>query len=370
MKKLLFVLFVNAACAGMLFSQQLPKEIKAGQGRVKARRTIRMPEKIGGYQLLKCDFHMHTVFSDGVVWPSLRVDEAWEEGLDAIAVTEHIEGQPSRRGIEKGNHNLAYEIASNDARRRNLILIRGAEITRPMPPGHLNALFVKDINALAQTDYMKAFEEAVRQGAFIFWNHPGWGVDSIRWYPVHETLYRNGWLHGIEVFNEFEWYPVALNWALEKKLTLMANTDVHDVNERLYDFSASFLRPMTLVLSRERTEEGIREALFAGRTFIYFFDTLIGSEEYLRAFFHESVEIRPSFHSENGRKMCEIVNHSDVPCRLECLHASPGYPAELFLPAGRTIIVSVPDAAQSGIAYRVKNMLTGVDKYLQVGLDF
>lgn len=27
---------------------------------------------------------MHTVFSDGLVWPSIRVAEAWMEGLDAI----------------------------------------------------------------------------------------------------------------------------------------------------------------------------------------------------------------------------------------------------------------------------------------------
>ncbi|MDR1357311.1 MAG: hypothetical protein LBJ58_06550 [Tannerellaceae bacterium] len=370
MKRLLFVLSVFAASAVTLFAQELPKSIKAGQGRLKARRTIHMPEKIGGYQLLKCDFHMHTIFSDGIVWPSLRIDEAWEEGLDAIAITEHIEGQPSRRGIEKGDHNLAYEIAAKDAARRNLILIRGAEITRLMPPGHLNALFVKDINALTHTDYMKVFEEAVKQGAFIFWNHPGWGVDSIRWYPVHETLYRNGWLHGIEVFNEFEWYPVALNWTIDKDLAIIGNTDVHDVNERLYDFSPSFIRPMTLVLSRDRTEEGIREALFAKRTFIYFFDTLIGKEEYLQEFFGETVEIRPSFHNENGRKMLEIANLSDVPYRLERLDASPAYPEELFLPAGRTIVVSVPDKEQAGIVYKVGNMLTGVDKYLNVRLDF
>ncbi len=26
-----------------------------------------------GYKTLKCDFHQHTVFSDGDVWPSIRV---------------------------------------------------------------------------------------------------------------------------------------------------------------------------------------------------------------------------------------------------------------------------------------------------------
>ena len=46
---------------------------------------------IDGYQTLKCDFHIHTVFSDGSVWPNIRVEEAWREGLDAIAMTDHIE---------------------------------------------------------------------------------------------------------------------------------------------------------------------------------------------------------------------------------------------------------------------------------------
>ena len=59
------------------------------------RKTINIPD-ILGYKTLKCDFHMHTVFSDGIVWPTFRVDEAWEEGLDAIAITDHIENQPSR----------------------------------------------------------------------------------------------------------------------------------------------------------------------------------------------------------------------------------------------------------------------------------
>ena len=64
----------------------LPKQIKVGKERVKARKEIRLPE-IDGYNLLKCDFHIHTIFSDGIVWPTLRIQEAWEEGLDAIDIT-------------------------------------------------------------------------------------------------------------------------------------------------------------------------------------------------------------------------------------------------------------------------------------------
>jgi hypothetical protein len=54
------------------------------------REIINIPE-VNGYQVLKCDFHTHTVFSDGLVWPNIRAQEAWEEGLDAMALTEHIE---------------------------------------------------------------------------------------------------------------------------------------------------------------------------------------------------------------------------------------------------------------------------------------
>ena len=46
------------------------------------RGEIRFPD-ILGYKTLNCDFHMHTVFSDGSVWPTVRVDEAWREGLTA-----------------------------------------------------------------------------------------------------------------------------------------------------------------------------------------------------------------------------------------------------------------------------------------------
>ncbi len=132
---------------------------------------------------------------------------------------------------------------------------------------------------------MKAIEEAHNQGAFIQWNHPGWGVNEIKWHDVHEELYKKGWLNGIEVFNEFEWYPVALDWVNEKNLTLLGNTDVHDVIERLYDFQTTTHRPMTLVLAKERTEEGIKDALFNRRTMVYFYDNLMGKKEYLDKFF-------------------------------------------------------------------------------------
>ncbi len=56
-------------------------------------KTFIFPD-IPGYETLICDFHMHTVFLDGLVWPTVRVSEAVEEGLDAISITDHIEYLP------------------------------------------------------------------------------------------------------------------------------------------------------------------------------------------------------------------------------------------------------------------------------------
>ena len=59
-------------------------------------RVIPFPD-VPGYETLICDLHMHTVFSDGNVWPIVRVDEAMRDGLDVIAITEHLEYQPQNR---------------------------------------------------------------------------------------------------------------------------------------------------------------------------------------------------------------------------------------------------------------------------------
>ena len=42
---------------------------------------------------------MHSVFSDGSVWPDIRVEEAKKDGLDVIAITEHLEYQPWKDDI-------------------------------------------------------------------------------------------------------------------------------------------------------------------------------------------------------------------------------------------------------------------------------
>lgn len=370
MKKRIFIIGLIALVGGvpciMAQETELPKQIIMGKERVKVRKEIHMP-KVEGYTLLKCDFHVHTIFSDGIVWPSLRIQEAWEEGLDVIALTDHVEGQPSRNGIEK-NLNLAYENAKNEARKNDIILIKGAEISRIMPPGHLNVLFVKDINALRKKDVTDVLEEAKRQGAFIFWNHPGWNVDKIQWYDLHEKLYQKGLIDGIEVFNEFEWYPQALKWGNEKGLTLFANTDVHDVIERLYDKNIVRHRPMTLVMVKERTEEAVKDALENRRTLLFFYDTLMGKKEYLESFFKEAVQMEKTDYSTPTTICWQINNLADVPFTLKKQSGNKAYPEMISIPACSSIRFEIPKSEVGNVHYQIANLIYAPNQTLEVTL--
>ena len=98
MKKPTFILILIAAFSFSVYGQ---------------RKIVNLPD-LPGYVTLKCDFHLHTVFSDGSVWPLFRVGEAYRDGLDAIAITDHLEYTPGKAFIPV-NHNAAWEISKNTA---------------------------------------------------------------------------------------------------------------------------------------------------------------------------------------------------------------------------------------------------------------
>ena len=258
------------------------------------RQTIDIPD-IQGYITLKCDFHIHTVFSDGQVWPTVRIDEAYRDGLDAISITDHVEVRP----YVTGSHNRGYEIARDLAKSRGIILIRGSEITRPMPPGHHNAIFLNNSDELDTPDYMDAFRAAHAQGAFIFWNHPGeHQPDTTRWWADHATLYEQGLMQGIEIVNRDKYYAQAHQWSIDKKLTLFGSSDIH---EPMPPFAPGKHRTMTLVFADSATPEAIHEALKERRTAVYFENYIIGEEKYLKELFDNALEW-------NMRKSGNVVN--------------------------------------------------------------
>jgi len=347
---------------------------------VDARREIRIPD-IPGYVTLKCDFHMHSIFSDGDVWPTVRAEEAWREGLDVFSITDHIEYKPHEPDVVK-DHNRAYEIVRARAKELGLIVVRGAEITRRMPPGHFNAIFLKDANLLDTEEYKDAINAAVKQGAFVIWNHPGWrqpGEVPI-WYEEHTELYENGWMNGMEVVNEDSYYPLAHKWCLEKKITMLGNSDVHGPVGMFWDLAAGEHRPVTLIFAEEASAEAVKEALLARRTAVWWRDKLIGEEQYLRPIFDESIEIiNPKAPVGNERWVyAQLRNNSDIP--FEMVRVDPedtSAPEKITLPANRTVLFridvkSLQEERDGEFAFRyfVKNLLVAPDAGLLVELRF
>ncbi len=335
-----------------------------------SKREINFPD-ILGYKTLKCDLHIHTVFSDGSVWPPVRVDEAWREGLDVISITDHIEYQPHDQDVPT-NHGRSHEIAVSRARERNILLIKGAEFTRETPPGHFNAIFINDANALAVEDLIDGIKIANKQNAFIFWNHPGWKPEHKGWFDFHTILYENKLMHGIEVVNGGSYYPEAHQWCLEKNLTMMGNTDIHQP-ATLLETSPDKHRPMTLVFARERSIDAVKEALVEGRTTVWFEKQLIGRKKYLDAIFKESVVIGKPYNKYKETIWVEIKNNSDIDIDLE--RAGSLGPGQLTLAANATTILrtgigaeaeEVP--AQIELSYTARNFLIAPDKGLPVTL--
>ncbi len=258
-------------------------------------RAIQFPD-VPGYKTVVCDFHIHTVFSDGSVWPDIRVQEAVRDSVDAISLTEHLEYQPHKDDIPHPDRNRAYVLAEQYARPYNLIVVAGSEITRDMPPGHSNALFITDANKLMIEDPVAVFKEAKNQGAFTFWNHPNWiaqrqdGVATMT--DMHKMLVKDGLLHGIEVVNDITYSDEALQIALDYNLTIMGTSDVHGLVDWGYKLDEGGHRPVTLVFAKEKTAEGIKEALFARRTVAWHNNTLIGRQEHLLPLIESSITVQ------------------------------------------------------------------------------
>lgn len=307
---------------------------KSGWAQIQERinKVVLLPD-MPGYITLKGDFHMHTVFSDGHVWPTFRVNEAIRDGLDVISLTEHIDYEGFPEVITR-DYNRSFQIATEAARNKKLIVIKGVEISPRVPPYHNNALFIKDANILP-IEYMKSgkkkfvmkdtitreqlmapFLEAKRQDAFVFYNHPGYSwwdkKDTSIFTSFHQELLDKKILGGVEVVNSGVYNILAHRLAMKYNLTMVCNTDEH------YDMSPRYAkthRPMTLVFSKDRTPEAIKEAFNARRTALYFDDYVIARQEEAEAFFKAAVKVSTEKKLRNGEPIMivKLFNDSDIP---------------------------------------------------------
>ena len=371
-----------------------------GQKTEKYTRKIFFPD-IDGYKTLLTDFHQHTVFSDGSVWPTIRVEEAIKDGLDAISLTEHLEYQPYSKDIPNPDRNRAYNIAKSFAKNKNksldrkLIVINGQEITRSMPPGHINAIFLNDANKLLHPkDSIKGILAANKQDAFVFWNHPAWpaqrsdGIAKLD--EFHKYLIKKKLLHGIEVVNELYYSEEALRLALENDLTIMGTSDIHGLIDWLFkvpddnESSNGTLpghRPVTIIFSKDKSEDGIKDALFTGRTAVFYNELLIGKEENLKplvekCLFINNINDLELGYSEDGKstiKKVEIKNISDAPFILKNLNSftfeTNSDIINIMPNSIHSISVKTKGETLNELKFEVLNGIIAPKKYLNISLQ-
>lgn len=284
--------------------------------------------------------------------PSARVNEAWNDGLDAIAMTDHIEVHKNADIIRCGL-NKPYELAKARGDMIGMIVIPGAEITRKKPLGHICTLFIRDADKLDVEDEMQAVEEACRQGAFLLWNHPGYPDRKSDIYPVHERLIAQGKLRGVEVFNKTESYPRTFDYAVQYGLVPFANSDIHYMSGSIYPVRGS--RPMTLVFATARTAGAIHEALLAGRALACFDGNLMGRGEYIGQMIDAALEIREIRQASKTKRTFEIANKSDL--RFAVRPASYDYPMPVY--AGQVLRIDITQ----GEEVEFTNCILGKGRY-------
>jgi len=345
---------------------------------------------------LSVDLHTHSVFSDGHVWPRIRVGEALKDGLDAMAITEHLEWQPHLLDIPHPDRNRSFEeaLASLPAG-SDLILIAGSEITRAAPYGHMNAVFITDANTLVHPPEtlpepyvpltyaraagtwpaQEAIDEANDQGAFVFWNH-AWGdfpngMTEIT--DFHGQAATDGKLHGIEIANGGTYSPESFQIALDHGLTPIGVSDVHNLIDWDYEPHNGGHRPVNLVFAEDRSADAIREALFEGRTVVWFRNLLIGRERDLVPLLNAALSIeKPAWRGAGSVLDFVIRNNSDASFELENLTDHTlvrGHP-DLVVPphSAETVRIRVAERSASvELKFKVRNALTTPQTHPEIG---
>ena len=395
MRKLVFFAALTLVSSVALNAQshyqdsQNPEILRHNERRERFRKEIVMPQ-VNGYNVYKADLHTHTIHSDADVVPSFRVYEAWYDGLDIIALTDHIEyrsfeekmvkylqkyvsqeysgavnhridDHPLKSGEVMVDLNYPCKEAAKYAERCGLLFIKGAEITRPGKTiGHFNALFTQDNNLIYDPDPVQAVRNAKAQGALVMHNHPGWKRTNIDYTPTEKILYEEGLIDGVEVMNTDDFYPGIVDRALEKELFMSANTDIHQTTHLEH---YGFDRPMTLILAQERTLEAVREALESRRTLAYGYNTLCGEEQLLKDFFAAGVKTSVMQRTSSSVSVA-VTNMTSVPYTVRMEGGN-----QMKLDPFTSLWLKLP-ADASSVELEVLNMFYSRDNHPVVKLSF
>jgi len=97
-----------------------------------------------------------------------------------------------------------------------------------------------------------------------------------------------------EICNGDGYWEGAHKMALENNLTIIGNSDIHGIS--YYQLQPIKHQTITLVFAKEKSVEGMQEALLNHRTAIFRGKDIIGAEEFLKPLFLKSVKVEADYH--------------------------------------------------------------------------
>ena len=360
----------------------------------KHRQEIILPQ-VKGYNIYKADLHTHTIYSDGSVTAPWRVREAWCDGLDIIAITDHIEYRRIERNLlkymgeyikeeyrnlpkgvntnlqgvaadERGilaNLNTSYDEAIESNEQYGMLIIRGVEITRN--EGHYNAIFTTDNNKIYHPDIKQSIKNAVDQGAYVFQNHPKHDKSTkTSMSPLAEELHKSGLVKGMEIGNGWAFWGRLVPYCIKNNVPMFSNSDGHATMAERFQphYNNGVYRNMTFILSKKCDEKSIKKAIEEGRTIAYHNNRLVGKEEYLAELFKASVSIE---HKCDNKKetMVILTNKSSIPYTVKFGKT------EMIVHAMSAVQLPLPKGSASA-DLTVTNLICGGNKRVKVSLPF
>lgn len=395
MKKIALMFIIGLAWSAVTHAQlyysdaQNPEILRHTCRQKPYRQEIIIPQ-VNGYNVYKADLHTHSVFSDGNVLPDYRMKEAWQDGMDIVAITEHLEWRPhdetlaeyvvgTAEGVKNNrisynppdadgilvDLNYPYDRAMKWAPEFGITVIKGIEISRDgTTVGHYNALFTTDNNKIYHPDPLTSIRNAKAQGALVMHNHPGWRKKNVAMTKTDKVAYKEGLIDGVEVMNESDFYPSIVDRANEYGIFMSAGSDIHSSTASEY-MSVGLRRPMTLIFAKDKSMESLKEALVSRRTVAYAFGTMCGDGGLLKDLFLASVSLEIATEKTSSDKtLLWLVNRSSLPYYLSFGGNNPEYLA----PFSSIILRRNPEDRE--IEFEVVNMFYSKDRHPIVKMTY
>lgn len=394
MKRFIIALIIIAAATSTAMAESKVPARNRLYTSNEIRKNIVLPQ-VNGYNCYKADLHCHTIYSDGQVTPTWRVREAWLDGLDILAITDHLEvrryektilnhlrkynanGEPHKyvyAGSAKvpvnddpvmSDFNVSYQEAEKATKKYPVHVIKAIEISRTKATGSdYNALFVKDIEKIYDKDHFQVLRNAKDQGCLVIHNHPVIGRAECVMTEFEKTAMAEGLFDGIEVASGCTLYPPIVKRAIDNKLFMVGATDSH-IPTASANYTDGIYRTMTLIFAKDNNEKHIKEALKARRTLAYCGGHLIGEDHLLTDFFNAAVDVKLLSKDSKGTCTYTLTNNSSIAFTLKRGNV------EYQLPAMQITMITVKGNRQKKAVkpiFQVNNMWHVDNKNLTIEL--